>query len=108
MVQARQFRKTHPDAHYAGALFRYQREVAVRFKDHTGVFFSLDDKHCVKVGEPGLPVAVVERGRRVLVGHDSAFQVGNHDFTRISVIPSVLPSTFLILLIRLGTLEGYS
>ena len=29
MVQARQFRKTHPDAHYAAGLFRYQRELAV-------------------------------------------------------------------------------
>lgn len=38
MVQARQFRKTHPDAHYAAALFRYQRELAVRFKDHSVLF----------------------------------------------------------------------
>ena len=88
MVQARQFRKTHPDAHYAAALFRYQRELAVQFKDHS-VFFSLDDKHRVKVGEPGFPVAAAERGRRVLVGHDSAFQVGDHDFTRMSIVPSV-------------------
>lgn len=27
MVQARQFRKTHPDSHYAVALFRYQRNL---------------------------------------------------------------------------------
>ena len=31
MVQARQFRKSHPDAHYAAAVFRYQRELAVKF-----------------------------------------------------------------------------
>lgn len=60
----------------------------MRFKDHS-VFFSLDDKHRVKVGEPGFPVAAVERGRRVLVGRDSAFHVGDHDFTRMSIIPSV-------------------
>ena len=45
------------------------------------MFFSLDDKHRVKVGEPGFPVAAAEHGRRVLVGRDSAFQVGDHDFT---------------------------
>lgn len=47
----------------------------MQFKDH-GVFLSLDNKHRVKVGEPGFPVATAERGRRVLVGRDSAFQVG--------------------------------
>lgn len=51
------------------------------YDSKTTVFFLLDDKHRVKVGEPGFPVATAERGRRVLVGRDSAFQVGNHDFT---------------------------
>ena len=88
MVQARQFRKTRPDVHYATALFRYQRELAVRFKDHS-MFVSLDDKHRIKVGKPGFPVAAAERGRRVLVGHDSSFEVGDHDFTRFSIVPSV-------------------
>lgn len=59
------------------------------YDSKTTVFFLLDDKHRVKVGEPGFPVAAAERGRRVLVGRDSAFQVGDHDFTRISIIPSV-------------------
>lgn len=85
MVQTRQFRKTHPDAHYAAALFRYQREFAVQFKDHS-VFVSLDDKHRVKVGEPGFPEAAA---RRVLVQRDTAFEVGDHDFTRMSIVPSV-------------------
>ena len=31
MVQARQFRKDHEDAHYAAAIFHYQRELAVKF-----------------------------------------------------------------------------
>ena len=42
-------------------------------RDH-GVFVSLDDKHRIKVGEPGFPVA---------------FEVGDHDFTRMSIVPSV-------------------
>lgn len=35
MIQARQFRKTHPDAHYAAAVFRYQRELAILLRDHS-------------------------------------------------------------------------
>lgn len=88
MVQARQFRKSHPDAHYAAALFRYQHEFAVRFKQYS-TFVSLDDKHRAKVGEPGYPVAAVERGRQVIVGLNSSMQVGDHDFTKFGIIPSV-------------------
>ena len=62
MVQARQFRKTHVDSHYASALYRYQREFSVKYRDYT-TFISQDDKHSVKVGEPEYPVAAVERGK---------------------------------------------
>ena len=89
MIQQRQFRKQHPDQHYAAALFRYQREFALKFRDHTA-FVCLDDKHRIKIGEPGFPVAAAERGRRVLVSMTKAFQVGDHDFTKFSVIPSVI------------------
>ena len=41
------------------------------------------------MGEPGFPVAAAERGRRVLVSHDATFEVGDHDFTRMSIVPSV-------------------
>lgn len=76
MIQARQFHKTHADAHYAAAVFRNQRELALHLKDHS-VFVSLDDKHRIKVGEPGYPIAAAERGRRVLVGRDATFEVGD-------------------------------
>ena len=49
----------------------------------------MDDKHCVKVREPNYPVAATERGRRVLVRQNEMFQVGDHDFTKFSLIPSV-------------------
>lgn len=39
----------------------------------------------MKVGEPGFPVAAAERGRRVY----SSFEVGDHDFTCLSMVPSV-------------------
>ena len=50
----------------------------------------LDDKHRMKVGEPGFPVAAAERGRRVLVKVGTSFEVADHDFTKFSLIPSVI------------------
>ncbi len=65
MVQARQFRKSHEDTHYAAAVFRYQRELAVRYgKDAS--FVCMDDKHRIKVGEPKYPVAATRGGTKLL------------------------------------------
>ena len=50
----------------------------------------MDDKHRVKVGEPGTPVAAAERGKQVLVSLSQSFQVCDHDFTRFSLIPTVV------------------
>ena len=88
MVQKRQFRLEHPDSHYCAAIFRYMREYAVKYRT-LSMFVSLDDKHRVKVGEPGRPNAAVERGRRVLVGTNEIFEVSDHDFCKFSIIPSV-------------------
>ena len=52
-------------------------------------FVSLDVKHKVPLGEPGYLVASVEHGKRVLVSVDKSFLVGDHDFTRSSLTPSV-------------------
>ena len=98
MVQKRLFRKSHPDEHYCAALFRYQREFAVKYQ-HLTKFICIDDKHRVKIGEPGFPVAAAERGREVVVSLHETFAVGDHDFTRFSIIPSVvfdanIPNTF--------------
>ena len=60
----RQLRAYHMDTHYALALFRYEKEFAVKFRDITNLVF-LDDKHRCKVGEPGFPVAAVEREKRL-------------------------------------------
>ena len=51
-------------------------------------FVSLDDKHIIKIREPGRPNAAVERGKRVLVGRNETFEVSGHDFCKFSVIPS--------------------
>lgn len=89
MVQKRQFRKTHIDEHYCAAIFHYMREYALLFKSQS-LFICLDDKHRLKVGEPNFPVAAAERGRRgLIVSLQEVVQVGDHDFTRFSIIPSV-------------------
>jgi hypothetical protein len=72
----------HVDAHYASALFRYQKEFSIKFRDHL-TFTSLDDKHTMKVGEPQCPVAAVEHGKQVLVSKDKKLTVADHDFTRL-------------------------
>ena len=44
----------------------------------------------MKVGEYGCPVAAVERGKQVIVGQNQVFAVADHDFTKLSLIPSVI------------------
>ena len=88
MVQAHQLRANHVDAHSTSALFRYEKEFGIKFRDHL-TFASLDDKHTVNVGEPNCPVATVERGKEVLVSKGKKLAVSDHDFTRLSLTPSV-------------------
>ena len=78
---------SHPDQHYCATLFRYQRELAVKFRDVSS-FVCLDDKHRIKIGEPGYPVAAAECGKQVILPHTNTFVVRDHDFTRFSVVPS--------------------
>ncbi len=80
MVQQRQWRHSHIDSHYSAACFRYLKEYAISVRPY-GSLVSFDDKHKVKVGEPGYPVAAAERGRRVPVREDEYLTVGDHDFT---------------------------
>ncbi|KAI8484568.1 hypothetical protein Bbelb_376750 [Branchiostoma belcheri] len=89
MVQSRQLNHDHPDCHYAAAVFRYFREFAVMFRQSCSVVF-LDDKHAIKVGEPGFPVAAVDRGKSVLVAKNTTFAVPDHDFTKLKLTPSVI------------------
>ncbi len=77
MVKKRLVRKSHPDEHYCAALFRYQRELAVKYRERTH-FICVDDKHRLKVGETGFPVAAAERGREVIVSLHETFAVGHH------------------------------
>lgn len=87
--QQRLWQKDHPDAHYAAGVFHYQCEYAVRVRHHCQ-FVCLDDQHSVKVGEYNFPVAAAECGQQVLMAAGSLFMVGDHDFTKFNIIPSVL------------------
>ena len=89
VIQIRQFRKSHTDSHYCAALFRYMREYSIKFRE-LSVFACIDDKHRIKVGEPGFPAAAAERGRQVIVTNQDTFVVGDHDFCKFSFIPSVI------------------
>ena len=88
MIQSRQFRHSHVDSHYASALYRYEREFAIRYRGFT-TFVCQDDKHTIKVGEPGYSIAAVEWGKQGLVGLNEKLVVGDHDFTKLSLVPSV-------------------
>ena len=65
------------------------REYALKFRSQS-LLICLDDRHHLKVGEPNFPVAAAERVRRVIFSLHEEFQVGDHDFTRFSIIPSVI------------------
>ena len=98
MVQKGLFSKSHPNEHFCAALFRYQCEFAVKYQRATN-FICIDNKHRVKMGEPGYQVASAERGQEVVVSLNETFVVGDHDFTQFSIIPSVvfhlnIPDTF--------------
>ena len=53
-------------------------------------FIRTDDKHKISIGEPGYPLSALPRGCRVLVATNESYQVGDHDFTKINVIPTVI------------------
>ncbi|CAB5209769.1 unnamed protein product [Rhizophagus irregularis] len=92
--------------------FRNQ-EMVILLRMNSWLIF-MDDKHRCKVGEPGYPVAAVERGRQVIVSKNKAFKVADHDFTKCGIIPSVtmlceIPATIdLDLLIAVRTPPGHS
>ena len=76
MVQARVLNHDHVDSHYAAAVFRNLRELAIKLQPHC-TLVCMNDKHGVKVGEPHYPIAAVDRGRSVLVGKNTVFAVSD-------------------------------
>ncbi|GBC01005.1 hypothetical protein RclHR1_40280001 [Rhizophagus clarus] len=78
----------HIDSHYVSAIFRYFKELAIKFKNNTWLIF-LDDKHHCKIREPGHPVAAIECEKQVVITTHKIFTVSDHNFTKCSLIPSI-------------------
>ena len=81
-------RAEHVDSHYCAAAWRYLREFAVK-NTHLVQLVSMDDKHKIKCGEPSFPLAAAERGKKVIVGMNQTMAVGDHDFSKCTLTPSV-------------------
>ena len=71
------------------ALFKYAWEYAINIRDIC-CFICTDDKHKIDVGESNFPLARVSQGKRGLAARNEAFQVGGHDFSTISLIPTAI------------------
>jgi hypothetical protein len=87
-VQTRILRKEHPDGHYCAAIFRYLREFAIKFHDYA-VFISADDKHKIAIGE-SVATSTGVRNRQTLVPENGTLAASDHDFTKLSLTPSVI------------------
>ena len=50
---------------------------------------STADKNEIEVGEPNYPISVLTRKKRVLVAHGQSLQACHHDFSKVSLVPTV-------------------
>ena len=89
LVQARILRKHNSDSHYANAIYSFLRKRASKHVECVA-FASVDAKCKVQVGEPDFPIASVMHGKAVIVGSNQTFKVGDHDFSKFSLIPDVI------------------
>ena len=89
MVQSRVLRKENPDFHYTNAIYSFLKSRAQSNYDSC-VLVSADAKCKVTLGEPGYPIASIYRGKQIIVGSNEKFQVGDHDFSKISLIPDAI------------------
>ena len=89
-VQSRVLRADHEDSHYAAAVFRYQRDMAVDLQMTAPLFICMDDKAKIPYGEPGRPTSTNVRSRPSLVLKDCPLTAIDHDHTKGSLTPSVI------------------
>ena len=79
-------RKNNPDLHYVRAVLKFLRWRAMQYRDSV-TFFSANAKCKVNVGKPGYPLAAIAQGKKVKFGENELFQVADHDFSKLSIIP---------------------
>jgi hypothetical protein len=95
-VQARTLRANHPDSHYVASFFKMMKrlgivaaQVIAKYTDDEDdtapvVFFSMDDKAKISVGEPHLAVSFGGRGRCSILPTDAKAIACDHDFKTVS------------------------
>ena len=83
------FRKYSENDHYCNPLYKYAREKTSQFKEHTSSL-STNDKDKIKVDETNYPTAAVTRGKKALVAHQRIAQATDHDFSAITLTPTVV------------------
>ena len=100
-VQARTLRAHHPDSHYVACWFKMTKRLGVVAaqiiekytqedeEEEAVVFYSMDDKAQVSVGEPHLAVSFGGRGRRNILPTDVTAVACDRDFKIVSLTPSV-------------------
>ena len=89
MVQTRIMRKHNVDLHYDNAIFSFLKKRAKKYAGST-TFVTADANCKVPVGEPGFPIVAVARGKKVIVGENEVITVGDHDFSKLSLIPDAI------------------
>lgn len=89
-VQTRQARVSHPDARFAATMYRYMKNFACRYRQHT-TFVCMDDKAIIPVGEPGIPISTGVRGHNKVLtpGEGARLVATDHDFHIAGIVPSV-------------------
>ncbi|PKB99703.1 hypothetical protein RhiirA5_429287 [Rhizophagus irregularis] len=87
-VQDRLLRKKSVDANYYAALFHYLREFLIQYRQYV-CFILADDKHKVPIGK-GMPISTEIHNRQSLAAQNSTLDVADHDFTNLSLTPSVI------------------
>jgi hypothetical protein len=87
-VQSRQLSKFHVDAHYCAALFGYMRLFAIKYRNYCSLICA-NDKHKVPIGE-GIATNSGVRNKSSLVSANMELTSSDHDFTKLSLTPSVI------------------
>ena len=90
MVQARLFIKHNPDSHDCDAIYNFMEERAMAHRD-TSTLFSVDAKCNVSVGETNpFSSCICYKRQKGNCRHHHQSIVGDHDFSKISIIPDAV------------------
>ena len=100
-VQSRTLRARHPDSHYVACIFKMLKRLRVvaaqvinKYTEDdeipaSVVFYSMDDKAKINIGEPSLAIAFGGRGRRIIMLIGVKTIAGDHENKIVSLTPRV-------------------